>query len=125
MTDGKITTGIVNEVMNHIRRRTYTNRAEFDASQPEILNLQNGLLNVDTLQFEEHSSEHLSLVQSPISYDPKAKCPNILKFLAEVLHPRRHSFKLKQDEYFHWLKEALEAATTATAARATAAKSIN
>ena len=88
MTDGKITTGIVNEVMNHIRRRTYTNRAEFDSCKPEILNLQNGLLNVDTLQFEEHSSEHLSLVQSPIRYDSKAKCPNILKFLGEVLHPQ-------------------------------------
>lgn len=24
----------------------------------------------------------------PIEYDPKAKCPNILKFLGEVLHPQ-------------------------------------
>jgi len=88
MTEGEVTTSIVNEVMNHIRRRTYTNRNEFDAGRPEILNLENGLLNIDTLEFKEHSPNHLSLVQSPIKYDPKAKCPNILKFLGQVLHPQ-------------------------------------
>lgn len=44
-----ISTHRVNEIMNHIRRRTYTNRDEFDFNKPEILNLQNGLLNIDTL----------------------------------------------------------------------------
>jgi putative DNA primase/helicase len=86
--DSDVTTGIVNEVMNHIRRRTYTNRNEFDSGKPEVLNLQNGLLNIDTLEFKEHSPGHLSLVQSPVKYDPKAKCPNIQKFLSEVLHPQ-------------------------------------
>ena len=61
MTNGRITTGAINEVMNHIRRRTYINRDDFDSSRPEILNLQNGLLNIDTLEFKEHSPDHLSL----------------------------------------------------------------
>jgi putative DNA primase/helicase len=30
----------------------------------------------------------LSLVQLPIKYDPHAKCPNILKFLGQVLQPK-------------------------------------
>jgi P4 family phage/plasmid primase-like protien len=88
MTDGTVSTSTVNEAMNHIRRRTYTNRADFDTNEPHILNLQNGLLNIDTLELKEHSSDQLSLVQLPIKYDPKAKCPNILKFLGEVLHPQ-------------------------------------
>jgi putative DNA primase/helicase len=86
MTDGRVSTGMVNEAMNHIRRRTYTNRNEFDSGKPEILNLQNGLLNIDTLEFTEHSPDHLSLVQLPVKYDPKAKCPTIAKFLGQVLY---------------------------------------
>jgi phage/plasmid-associated DNA primase len=88
MTDGTVLTSIVNEAMNHIRRRTYTNRPDFDASQPHILNLQNGLLNIDTLEIKEHSHDQLSLVQLPVKYDPVAKCPQILKFLGQVLHPQ-------------------------------------
>jgi putative DNA primase/helicase len=65
-----------------------SNRAEFDISEPHILNLQNGLLNIDTLELKEHSPDQLSLVQLPVRYDPNAKCPRILKFLGEVLHPQ-------------------------------------
>jgi P4 family phage/plasmid primase-like protien len=88
MTDGTVSTSTVNEAMNHIRRRTYTTRAEFDVSEPHILNLQNGLLYVDTLELREHSPDQLSLVQLPVKYDSKAKCPNILRFLGQVLHPQ-------------------------------------
>src|ERR671933_1691887 len=57
MTNGTISTSIVNEAMNHIRRRTYTNRADFDTNQPYTINLQNGLLNIDTLELQEHSPD--------------------------------------------------------------------
>src|SRR5919202_4799341 len=63
MTDGTISTTIVNEAMNHIRRRTYTKRADFDINNIHILNLQNGLLNIDTLELKQHSPDQLSLVQ--------------------------------------------------------------
>jgi hypothetical protein len=86
MTDGKVTTAQVNESMNHIRRRTYTDRSEFDVREPHILNLQNGLLNIDTLELKEHSPDQLSLVQLPVKYDPKARCHRIARFLAEVLY---------------------------------------
>jgi putative DNA primase/helicase len=88
MTDGKISTAHVNESMNHIRRRTYTDRSGFDVREPHILNLQNGLLNIDTLEIMEHSPDQLSLVQLPVKYDPAAKCPKILRFLGQVLHPQ-------------------------------------
>jgi putative DNA primase/helicase len=50
--------------------------------------LQNGLLNIETGEFIEHFHDYLSLVQLPMSFDPKAKYPNILKFLGQVLHPQ-------------------------------------
>ncbi|PWU82416.1 MAG: hypothetical protein DLM72_01990 [Candidatus Nitrosopolaris wilkensis] len=77
----------VQEVINHIKRRTGTERSLFD-SNPDILNLDNGLLNIHTREFTEHSSGYLSLVKIPIKYDPKAKCPEIMKFLHEALKQR-------------------------------------
>ena len=85
--NSKVRTVQVNEVINHIRRRTGVDRNQFD-SNPDILNLQNGFLNIKTGQFTEHSSSHLSLTQLPVVYNPEAKCPNILKFLGEVLQPQ-------------------------------------
>jgi putative DNA primase/helicase len=85
--NSKVRTVQVNEVINHIRRRTGVDRSQFD-SNPDILNLQNGFLNIKTGQFTEHSSSNLSLTQLPEVYNPEAKCPNILKFLGEVLQPR-------------------------------------
>src|SRR5437763_5281033 len=78
-----------------IQRRTGVERSKFDSAEHDILNLQNGLLNSETGEFTEHSPTHLSLVQLPIRYDPNAKCPNISKFLEQVLHPQDVSTALQ------------------------------
>jgi hypothetical protein len=83
-TQPEITTHQVQEIINHVKRKTGADRSSFDCD-PAVLNLQNGLLNIDKGEFREHSSNHLSLVQLPIKYDPNAKCPNILRFLGQVL----------------------------------------
>jgi P4 family phage/plasmid primase-like protien len=82
----EITTHQVQEIINHVKRKTGADRSSFDCD-PVVLNLQNGLLDIHTGEFREHSSNHLSLVQLPIKYDPNAKCPNILRFLGQVLKP--------------------------------------
>jgi P4 family phage/plasmid primase-like protien len=79
-----ITTHELHEVINQIKRRTFVDRSCFD-SDIDILNVQNGLLNIHTLRFTKHSPNHLSIVQLPIKYKKKSKCPNILKFLGQVL----------------------------------------
>jgi P4 family phage/plasmid primase-like protien len=83
----KIRTRELNEVINQLKRRTYEDRSKFDTN-PDILNLRNGLLNIHTGEFKEHSSDHLSLIQLPVIYGPYAKCPNILRFLGQVLKPK-------------------------------------
>lgn len=83
----EITTSQVNEIINKIKRKTLVDRSEFD-TKPEILNLESGLLNIQTCELREHSADRLSLVQLPLTYNPGAKCPMIMKFLAQVLHPR-------------------------------------
>ncbi|MGP8125340.1 MAG: phage/plasmid primase, P4 family [Nitrososphaerales archaeon] len=74
------------EVLGHVKRRTYADRENFDA-EPFILNLANGLLNIDTLDFRPHSEDFLSFVQLPVSYEPLARCPTVEKFLSEVMYP--------------------------------------
>jgi P4 family phage/plasmid primase-like protien len=82
-----ISTCKVNEIINKIKRRTYVNRSEFDKDS-NILNLKNGLFNIVTEQLSPHTPDYLSLLQLPINYDPNTKCPNILRFLGQVLRPK-------------------------------------
>ena len=83
----KIKTHVVNEIIQKIKRRTYVDRDQFD-SNTDIINVQNGLLNIWTGDLKEHSPDFLSIIQFPISYNPNSKCQSILRFLGQVLHPQ-------------------------------------
>jgi len=79
------TTHRVKEIANSIRYSTYVNRYSFDADE-NVINVENGLLNIKTSEFKLHTPRYLSLVQFPISYNHKATCPNIINFLSQVLN---------------------------------------
>jgi len=51
-------------------------------NQHGVLNLRNGLLDLRTGELEAHTPDFLSTVQLPIRFDPDAKCPLFLGFLA-------------------------------------------
>lgn len=73
-----------NEVLNTIRRKTYRKRTLFDADL-NIINMKNGLLNIETLELKPHDAEYLSRVQLPMNYEPKAIPNNFVKFLRQCL----------------------------------------
>jgi P4 family phage/plasmid primase-like protien len=50
----------------------------------DVLNVQNGLLDVRTGELRPHSPDFLSLIQLPVRYDPAASCPAIEAFCKEV-----------------------------------------
>lgn len=77
----EISTHKVQEVTNKIKRRTLTNRDEFDSNEG-IVNVKNGLLNFHIWELNDHSPDFLSTIQLPIPYNPSIKCHNILRFLA-------------------------------------------
>ena len=81
-----ITTHVVNEVKGNIARSTYTDRDRFN-TQKNIINIENGLLNVLTRELKPHTPEYLSTIRIPITYNPKSKCPKIDKFLNDILFP--------------------------------------
>jgi putative DNA primase/helicase len=77
---------VVDEVIDRVKDWNYIDRLRFD-SDDNWMNVKNGLLNIHTLELKEHSPNNLSTIQLPLKYNPKARCPKILKFLSEILNP--------------------------------------
>jgi P4 family phage/plasmid primase-like protien len=73
------------EIKGHIMRMTYHKQADIDADN-NIVNLKNGLYNIQTGEFKDHSPDYLSVNQKPIIYNPNAK-PNLFEmYLKQVLY---------------------------------------
>lgn len=79
-----VTTAIVNETTQIIRRTTPVNRDEFD-KDIFIINLKNGLLDLRSGQLGEHRPEYLSIIQLPVNYERKASCNKIVHFLFNIM----------------------------------------
>lgn len=69
------------EVVEYIRLRC---PQLLEKPMVDILNVENGLLNLDTMTLMPHTPENLTTVQLPVEYDPDAKCPRIDQFVGEV-----------------------------------------
>ena len=77
------TSHFLSEVLGHLERSSYVNRREFDKDQ-HILNVKNGLFNMQTGELEPHDPNYLSRKQLAVAYNPTAECPKILEFLRQV-----------------------------------------
>ena len=64
------------EIVDRIKAKTYTHLSNFD-NNLDIINMANGLYNIRTGEFKSHDPTYLSLIQTPVIYDPAAKCPII------------------------------------------------
>lgn len=69
-----------------IKIRTLINSEEFDVN-PDIINCLNGFYDSRTNKFMKHDNNKpiKTFIQIPIKYNPNIKCPNIDKFLHEVV----------------------------------------
>jgi len=68
------------EVISALRHLLASYRVEFD-SKPHLLGVQNGVVDLRTGEFRDYTEEDLITDQIPVSYDPKAECPEITKFI--------------------------------------------
>lgn len=79
----------VNEVVECVRRETYT-PAEFFGSPPlNLVCVENGILNIETGELMPHTPDLVFLSKLPVRYEPEAGCPNIMRFLEEVVPDAR------------------------------------
>ena len=53
----------------------------------DLINVRNGLLNVNDGSLIDHDPAYLFPIQLAVAYDPDATCPTIDKFLADTLEP--------------------------------------
>jgi putative DNA primase/helicase len=56
----------------------------WDQPPADVLNVQNGLLDIASGRLREHDPRHLSTVQLPVRYDPDATCPHIDQFVRDT-----------------------------------------
>jgi len=75
----------VNETVSHIRETTYTNPEEF-IPPIHLINVKNGIFDMEKCELMDHTSDIIFTNELPVDYNPKADCPNIKKFLKEILH---------------------------------------
>lgn len=75
-----------NEIEDYIRDKNYQDRLKFFKTPPELINVKNGILNITTNQLTFHNPKHHFINEIPVKYNTEAKCPNIMKFITEVLY---------------------------------------
>jgi P4 family phage/plasmid primase-like protien len=56
----------------------------WDRPKLDIVNVLNGLLDINTRKLSPHTADFLSPVQLPVKFDPEARCPKWEKFVSEV-----------------------------------------
>jgi len=87
---------IVSEIVEKIRNRTrvpmvmINNRFDPTTGDP-LLNLNNGILNINTRELKPHSADYVFLNKLPIDYNPEAKCPKYVAWRNTVLHTKFHA----------------------------------
>lgn len=73
-----------NDTATYIATVTLINRDLFNTSKT-IINLKNGLYDLEEEELKPHTPEFLSTMQIPVKHDSNAKCPKIEKFFSEVV----------------------------------------
>lgn len=74
----------VAECIHFIQALTSHDRRNFD-NDKNIINVKNGLYDIENQQLFEHTPNHLSMIQIPINYMKNAKCPLTEHFINEIV----------------------------------------
>ncbi len=75
---------VVNEVMGHIKRSTLINREKFTAPE-NLICLDNGILDIETMMIHEHTESIIFLNKIPVNYDSTIEFKAGKQFINEIL----------------------------------------
>jgi putative DNA primase/helicase len=84
--EAKATTNYINQVVDYIRRETYIDREKLNPN-PNLLVVKNGVIHLSTGSLVPHNKEYKATIAIPVTYDAKAGCSLIDKFISEVVEP--------------------------------------
>jgi putative DNA primase/helicase len=74
----------VHEIVEEIRHSTFCDPSKFNSPPPNLVCVENGILDILTGELRPHTPDLVFLAKLPVRYDPQADCPKIRKFLEEV-----------------------------------------
>ncbi|MBT4461335.1 hypothetical protein HN789_06115 [archaeon] len=89
------------EVEGHVKRSTYISRELFNKPL-NLINLKNGILDLNKNKIMKHSPEFLFTIQLPIYFKPNAECPNFKKFIHQTLTKETHKLIQELFGYLLW-----------------------
>ncbi len=75
-----------NEILDYIKTENIVERDEINPPK-HLLNLNNGIYNVETKKLIPHNPNHYFLYKIPWDYKPKAECSKVMKYLDSTLKP--------------------------------------
>lgn len=75
---------IAGKVIKLVKIQTYMERKHLDPKH--LIAVENGVIDLRTLEFKPHDPKNLIIQKLPVKYDPDADCPRIKKFFREVMH---------------------------------------
>lgn len=78
--NAKVSTHTINEITAQISDLRVRDMTQFN-NPPNLINLQNGTFNIDTMEFIEHSPDYKFRNVLPVRYDPMAIPRRFLRFL--------------------------------------------
>lgn len=84
--DYKFSSQFVNNIISKIEADTYISEKEFFSSvNKDEIPLKNGVLNLDTKELREYSTNDVFFHKIPVEYNPESNCPEINKHFEKVL----------------------------------------
>lgn len=83
--DDKTTKHRKQEVIDFIKNQEYVKREDLNPPT-NLINVKNGIYNIDTGEIEPHTPDYYFLSEIPINYDPKAKIDKIQRFHEDLLN---------------------------------------
>lgn len=75
----------------------------------EHINLQNGVLDLRTMELLPHSPTFYSTIQIPVKYDPSAECPRFRRFVQEIMNGDEELCNVIQEVYGYCLTDSTQA----------------
>jgi P4 family phage/plasmid primase-like protien len=75
-----------NEIVEQIKNRTTKDRLEIEEQNKDLLNLQNGILNINTGQLFPHNPEYIFFTQLPLKHNPFAVCEKINNVFLDIVN---------------------------------------
>lgn len=102
----KLTANMVNEIVLHVKRRSYPDN---EINLPDYLPLKNGLLNLEDLTFQQFNPDVFLTYKIPTKYDSNADCPKFKKMLSEIFEDDENKIKLMQEIFGYCLCPSMPA----------------